>query len=537
MILTAINTHTVLEEAYRLYEMGLNVFPQPYGKKKGYNWQRLQFNPLSKRWLAKVFAGKCNLAVMVGRTSRNLFVIDAETMDAFDYHLSMFRERDIPVWAVRSARGGHLWAFCADGPIKNKSVSEEQYEIRGSDAYVMCPPSLHPTGVFYEWLYQEGDEPPTVSISQLDWLPSLKTVSRRKKASVPNNAEFETRVAYRLGLSDDERVYRLLKTTLHFLDNPTYDDSNYDLLFKAACDLNACGFNQDEAIRLAGRNSSQREILDTIESAYSRSRVSWKGDRKKNPAMKWVYVETYIRSMKWNSRTGQTDLAVALSLLERAKKSANKNGVFRAAYRELQAPAMISNRKTLRKSLDRLKALTPPLLFAAGYDTKSGSSLWKFSDVAISRGRELFHQSEPLPLNRGEVSSGSLLFNVDDDSTNASERGALGINGMRVYLALCRHTDPVRVRTLANQTGLSPDQVRYVLKKLRRYQLADKCTRYEWIGYKVEHLKDLDVRVAFLAGKLNAGEKRERRLREQQREWTSRKILYSRRKYRANDFQ
>jgi hypothetical protein len=56
--------------------------------------------------------------------------------------------------AVKTARGFHLYfAYPASGRIPN-SVEKVGFglDIRGDGGYVLCPPSLHPSGVAYEWL-------------------------------------------------------------------------------------------------------------------------------------------------------------------------------------------------------------------------------------------------------------------------------------------------------------------------------------------------------------------------------------------------
>src|SRR5690349_1022809 len=73
----------VQTQAYTLFDAGLSVFPLPRGSKSGYPWKRLQYTRLNRNdsvyGLSPLFAGDCNIAVMCGATSGNLFVLDCET--------------------------------------------------------------------------------------------------------------------------------------------------------------------------------------------------------------------------------------------------------------------------------------------------------------------------------------------------------------------------------------------------------------------------------------------------------------------------
>ena len=106
-------------EALHFFHLGLNVFPQPAGKKMGFPWKGWQYTRAYKPILDRLFQGQCNLAIMCGRTSRNLFVVDAETPEAFQAHRDAARIRHLPLWAAQSTRGGHLYFLCQDGEVQN----------------------------------------------------------------------------------------------------------------------------------------------------------------------------------------------------------------------------------------------------------------------------------------------------------------------------------------------------------------------------------------------------------------------------------
>jgi hypothetical protein len=70
---------------------------------------------------------------MCGRTSGNLLVIDCETNERFADQIRQVREWDIPLFTVKTARGGHIWLRCAEGEVKNLSLGELEELLRLCD--------------------------------------------------------------------------------------------------------------------------------------------------------------------------------------------------------------------------------------------------------------------------------------------------------------------------------------------------------------------------------------------------------------------
>src|SRR5688572_3320809 len=80
-----LNRLSLMDVARWFHEIGGNVFPLVRGTKNGfpYPWGRLTYTRLPAEALHFIFAGSCNLALMMGATSQNLFVLDCETPSAF----------------------------------------------------------------------------------------------------------------------------------------------------------------------------------------------------------------------------------------------------------------------------------------------------------------------------------------------------------------------------------------------------------------------------------------------------------------------
>jgi len=162
--------------ALDLYRRGLNVFPLVRGTKNKHFgcWARLQTTRLvgpdtgkdedERAENLEVFLrlfDDANIAVLCGRTSNNLTVLDCENNAVAEQHAAEFAKRELHPWVVRTARGVHFW-WLSDVQIANNPGKKDElrhWEIRGHSCYVLCPPSVHPSGAIYEWAEREGDTP------------------------------------------------------------------------------------------------------------------------------------------------------------------------------------------------------------------------------------------------------------------------------------------------------------------------------------------------------------------------------------------
>ncbi|MCU0513987.1 MAG: bifunctional DNA primase/polymerase, partial [Anaerolineae bacterium] len=270
---------SIQQQAYKLFHAGLNVFPLPHGAKAGYPWKPLQYTRLHRTHhflgIIPLFAGACNIGVMCGATSGNLFVIDCESHEIFMQHIAALQNRRIPVWAVLTARGGHIYLRCREGEVANIRPGILPFaELRGQHGYVLAAESLHPAGSVYTWLLQEGDLPPMVEAARINWL-----VDRRglpvELTVVPNRLNRHTRWTQMMV----SPFSNLSKTTKEYLaeGHRIPEGSRNNRLFAAACDLAGNDYDQSEIEALLVplalvSGLPQHEILLTIASACSRSR-------------------------------------------------------------------------------------------------------------------------------------------------------------------------------------------------------------------------------------------------------------------------
>lgn len=491
----------VQETALYLYNLGLNVFPQPHGKKAGLPWKQLQYTRLhptdSLAGIQALTAGKCNLAVMCGSTSRNLFVIDCESILALNTQIGYLRERGIPLWIVKTARGGHIYLHCAEGEVASiESTTLVDTEIRGARGYVLAAGSVHPTGVIYEWLTREGDTPPMVSIKTINWLKDRQGRLIKLKLT---NAKGRKFTAYS----------PLSRTTQDYLANGDLlgQGSRNNRLFTAACDMLGNSINTREIERqlipIAERSGLPGyEAHATLRSAFSRERQPARPQlqpSKKHTSEVWKHALAFAETQIWDGRTGTSDKLVFLALVERAKTASNDNGIFRASTREISILAR-NSLTTVQKSLKRLREAN--YIFYAGTDKTSQASLWRFSNIVLKAGELKCSTSPATP---PWISHSDLLLNSPD----AMERGALGYTGLCVYRAMVEAGQAFMPAALATYMRIPVHRVNYVLKKLSSYGLIQREKR-GWRALAVSNA-ELDERVARPTGKLGKGAARRER--------------------------
>jgi hypothetical protein len=524
----AISTKSrVQTAAYELYDMGLNVMPQPLGKKGGYPWKRLQYGRLSRDHehfgLDTLFAGQCNLAVMCGATSGNLFIIDCETATALNFHMSQLRQHNIPLWVVQTARGGHIYLQAAEGEVHNiPSGVMADVEVKGQHGYVLAPPSVHPTGAIYTWLIREGDNIPVVNTHDINWLRDSSDKHIHLEVDVQSNNHTKGNWSYRTispcsNLSNTTREYIQSGHTIT-------EGSRNNRLFAAACDMNGNGYSQGDAeliLKPAALGSGLHafEIEHTIQSAYNKSRNSSRPETKPvTNNLAWHYALLWATHQKWQGRFSATNRALSLALVERCRLGANDNGIFRASIRELAELSRLGT-ITVQKGLIRLQH--HGIIQGIGQDSTSGANLWRFTSIVINVGKKL-----ELNPNTVKIPPHWLRFSVFLFNSDTVERGALGHSVMFVYQFLNTLEAPMMPSEIVLALGLSLNQVNYALKKLRDFGLLQRLDD-GWLPINMSS-QEFEQHIEVMADVSGKGARRVARFREERRVFAGR-LLHNRR--------
>jgi hypothetical protein len=461
-----------LVESYALYDQGFNVFPLPFGHKKGYPWKTLQYTRVPRQHpelgLGKLTLGDCNVAVMCGSTSGNLFVIDCETPRMLGAHMKKLMQRGIPLWVVRTARGGHIYLRSAKGEVNSiPSGTLPHAEVRGRGGYVLAPPSWHPSGARYRWLLRQGHHVPVVDPAVIDWLTDMD--------GQPVKLTVQPRARHSRPLHAISPLSALSATTRNYLQRGALlpEGTRNNRLFAAACDMLGNAYTPEETREMLlppalASGLSPYEIDKTLNSASARQRTPSRPQAAASPASHqlWKLALFYATLHPWRGATAATERAVFLALVERARLSVNQRGVFRAstASSRMLARAGIN---TVQRVLTKFQLAAVPLLFHVGQDALSGANTWRFSDHLLNQARRYLarHPQAVVPAYWQHYSNA--LFNSD-----AAERGAVGKSAMFLYQWMRCHDTPLMPARLAAASGLSRNQVNYGLSRLREMGLV-----------------------------------------------------------------
>lgn len=169
----------VLAAAKEYVARGWSVFPViPGGKDPAIPWKpyqsRLATTDELKLWFGD---GKANIAIVTGKLS-DLTVLDFDTNDAWSEGLNRKLSSDTPL--VETSRGYHLY-YRHHEAVKNDQHGQvlAGMDIRSEGGYVVAPPSIHQSGITYQWFKDRG--PNEVGIT---CLPEWVVKAERKRPTV-----------------------------------------------------------------------------------------------------------------------------------------------------------------------------------------------------------------------------------------------------------------------------------------------------------------------------------------------------------------
>lgn len=96
-------------------------------------------------WWARQPDANLGIAIAEG-----YLVLDLDSQDAL-WRLKA-EGRELPATVqMRTARGAQFW-YRIEEPVRNRVGILPAIDIRAAGGYVVVPPSIHPTGVVYEWI-------------------------------------------------------------------------------------------------------------------------------------------------------------------------------------------------------------------------------------------------------------------------------------------------------------------------------------------------------------------------------------------------
>lgn len=417
----------VLSEARRLYGYGINPIPIQRGSKTPFGWWRLlQTTRLAPDRFDELFSNS-NIAAICGRTSNNLLVIDSDTQEhAGEIRRRMHDER-LPCWIRSSARGAQFWLRCDDGEVQ--TVRRDWGEIRGTGAYAVAPPSLHPEGDLYCWEDEEETEANLAAVSfarlqRLDLPIVLADASRKRRSQTTPS-----------GLPLTAHTVLVEGKKLEGAKDPSWSSAEWSAILAlllaghshaAICEL----FRKHTPPHYAKNPRGMDDEIARAE-AYLAERPAAILSSSPGPIQR---LRLAVDQTPWPGRTGGTDRAVLLACVERYAMSRQRSP-FRASQREV-AELAAKSRPTVDLSLDRL--LEAGYLILDKHDRTSGANCYqlgpRLSDLAAA-----LDMTSMQPL-------------IPFDHADAWERNALGSSAYGIWQCLLLHPGST-LQAVARHTG------------------------------------------------------------------------------------
>lgn len=359
-------------------DLEMTVLPIPQrSKHPNYRWKKIQWSKLHTlantlkgiNALNQLFRlGGAGLAVVCGRPSENLFVIDCDSPQSLAHVQSELHQREIHAPTVRSSRGGHIYLRAREGAVKGIAAGtlNQPIEIKGDGQLAVLPPTIHESGWHYHWQDGIPTHIPTISIDAIDFL--------RDEADNP---------VYLTTTGNSNR--RLHDTTRHYLKHgfTLPEGSRNQSLFDAARDYAYIGKTKTDAhydllpiARASGLSES--EATDTITSAFANKRPPAPADDSITAKL-----SSFLAGATWHS---DTDRRVFAALIKRRAQDAynRTKGIFRASFRELMQLTGFRSWQTIKRSLQRLTDLN--YLQSTGRDKASRANCYRFTDMVIQVG-------------------------------------------------------------------------------------------------------------------------------------------------------
>lgn len=166
-----------LESALAYLELGWSVIPlEPASKKSLIKWKQYQTERADAAQLQKWFTKwpDANIGIITGPVS-HIFVVDIDSPEGLEL---LCQHGELPDTAkVLTSKVGHLYfSYPENQDVKNTTGLVAGVDVRGAGGLVAAPPSVHASGVIYEWV-----SAPEVIAPAPGWL--LELLQAKKQAA------------------------------------------------------------------------------------------------------------------------------------------------------------------------------------------------------------------------------------------------------------------------------------------------------------------------------------------------------------------
>ena len=186
-----------------VHKFGYSVIPVGKDKRPLIDWKEFQTRYPTDEELEKWFSdGKSNIAIVTGPIS-GIAVLDIDGEEGQE-SIKKYNLFIPPTPCVKTGKGYHYYFKYQDG-VRNFTKRYPGIDLRGEGGYVVAPPSIHPSGMKYEWLI-----PLTEGIAEL---PSWILETEEKKIETKKEGWVEELLK---GVEEGQRNDALARLAGHY---------------------------------------------------------------------------------------------------------------------------------------------------------------------------------------------------------------------------------------------------------------------------------------------------------------------------------
>lgn len=174
----------MLQIAQNLARYGFNVLPANVGQKaprvSWKNYAGKNTAPMLRSWFG---TKDSNYWIATGGVSQ-VFVLDIDNDEADRWWRDVAQFGDVmdATVSVKTAKGHHYYLWVpADDKTKGWSYHHDvSFDVRGAGQGVIAPPSIHETGVIYQWVRKpDPDQEHNGMVPAPDWIKTIEGVRGR----------------------------------------------------------------------------------------------------------------------------------------------------------------------------------------------------------------------------------------------------------------------------------------------------------------------------------------------------------------------